>query len=202
MKLFLLIAFVVLCSAQGPRKVGIFTDEELVVHKDFIACYNLARFMSMKRYAEIKQKENEFNAQGQEGSYRYMLDVTHKWKRHATQEQKDYLLELFKSGEDYPELPEYSNDIVVDPNNLIKSAEDFKIPDDFAETVNTVQTLGPKFSDSLDRIKVTKRQEEQATQSSVNIMGMNINKIGTTAKVIYALTIIICCLLLLYICFF
>ena len=190
MKILLIAILVALCAAQGPRTANVFTGEEIEKNKNFIACYNLARYMSMRKYSDIKQIENQFNAGSQEGAYRYMLEVTHKCKRHATEAQKDSLVELFKNGEDYPELPEFSSDIIPDLNQLIKSVEDFKVPADYSETVDEVNTLGIKFSDSLDQMKVQRQKEAQKEQSSINIMGVNINKISTSTKTAYVIILV------------
>ena len=190
MKILLILLLVAFWLAEKNKTANIYTDEELELNRDFIACHNLGRISTTERYTEITQKETDFAAPDHSGLNRYMIEVTDRCSKLATDEQKKALFEQFKAGERLPKNPDIGQNIVPDINDIFKAAEDFSIPEEQSETNAKVNDPSLKFKNTFDKFKKAKLAEAKGPRK-IGIMGMDINDSGIFAKVSYLVIIVL-----------
>ena len=163
------------------------TKQELEDDKLFFGCYNIGRVSGMTASMEIRDLEEYLGVGEDQILLRFMIDVIHNCIHHATDSQKLQGYDLYLQGLDYPDLDFYPSELILDFKEVIKSEEDVQIPEDQSITQQKSDSLGMAFRETFMQIKNEIQQQEYDDANSFKFLGINMQKLTPTTKLILLL---------------
>ena len=191
MKILVLALLLAVAFAQNAKEARIFTEEEMEEKKEFIGCHNLARVSSMNNYKELQKVDDDTGASPNEALLRYMVDIIYNCDKQLSSDQKLEMYEAYRRGEEFPDISHYPSEIFMDIEETLKTKEDLQIPSEQAAIHDRANEHGLKFRDTLEHFKKNRKFQQEEDSKGIHIMGININKIGSTAKFAYLAIIVL-----------
>jgi hypothetical protein len=158
--------------------------------KEFIGCHNLGRVSSMNNYIDLQQSDQDLDAIENESLLRYMIDVVYNCVHNLPTAQKLEMYESFRRGEEYPDISHLPQTLFMDIKSTLKSIDDLKIPAEQAEVHKKANSMGSRFRATFEKFKAKLDSELEEASKGINIMGINLNKMGGSTKLIYVVAIV------------
>ena len=171
---------------QGVSYGNVLSETELLAEKDFVSCYNLARIQAMTYNLEIGKIEKELEVTQGEGLLRFMMEVLTNCIESAPEEAKNTLFELYKEGQDYPDVSFYPQDLIMSIDTF-KTPEDFQIPKEQSKIYEKSNKYGTKFRETFEHFKAVRKEKEYESRQGLVLFGINIDKLSTNYKLLYVL---------------